>query len=479
MLLACVGACMKIGILAAVALGLAALAGVSTALAAPFEHAEDGFEPCPDADGALAGSQCARFLSPLDPSDLKLGHAELFVRRFPAQGASRGQVWLIAGGPGESGASFYPLLDTFRAAFPGYDLMIPDHRGTGFSTRLCPAEESPDGPGGAALQGAEWATCLPALATPRAKAFTISNAARDLSALMNRYGEKQPTFLYGVSYGTQLVLRVLAIAPPKRLDGVILDSLVPPDGDAALDLSHRSVVVDQVGRQVLARCDADAACRARLGGSAMEAYRTVLDDPAKAALVPGGKPKLFFGALLDAPPLRARIPELIAALRAGDAEPLKQARTDLETLGAPFGDFPQAPLSIPLVSLISASENNARPAMTKADVEAEAEGLLFVSSLPGQLVGGAADAYPRDAFFGKRPGKLPPTQVLQGDLDPKTPLAGAEAQVTALKAAGPIALQAVQGGPHFLAFTAPGCFVAAARAFVATKRPVRGTCSLE
>jgi pimeloyl-ACP methyl ester carboxylesterase len=470
---------MKTGILAAVALGLAVLVGAPTAQAAPFEHPEDAFEPCPDADGVLAGSQCARFLSPLDPDDLKLGHAELFVRRFPGQGASRGQVWLIAGGPGESGASFYPLLNTFRAAFPGYDLMIPDHRGTGFSTRLCPAEESPESPGGTALQGAEWGTCLPALATPRAKTFTVSNAARDLSALMARYGEEQPTFLYGVSYGTQLALRTLAIAPPKRLDGVILDSLVPPDGDATFDLSHRSVVVDQVGRQVLAACDVDSACRARLGGSAVGAYRAVLADPAKAALVPGGRPKRFFGALLDAPPLRARIPELIAALRAGDGEPLKQARTDLEAFGAPFGAYAQAPLSIPLVSLISASENNARPAMTQAQVDAEAEGLLFVSSLPGQLVGGAGNAYPRDAFFGKHPGKLPPTLVLQGDLDPKTPLAGAEAQVAALKAAGPIALRTVQGGPHFLAFTAPDCFVAAVQAFVATKRPVRGTCSLE
>lgn len=469
---------MKRTILAAAAFGLAVLAGAPVASAAPFEHPEDAFETCADADGLLAGSQCARFLTPLDPADLKLGHAELFVRRFPAKGVARGQVWLIAGGPGESGASFYPLLNTFRTAFSGYDLLIPDHRGTGFSTRLCPQEESPESPGGTALQGAEWVTCLSALTMPRAKTFTITNAARDLSALMDRYAEDRPTLLYGVSYGTQLVLRTLAVAPPKRVDGVILDSLVPPEDTTTLDLSHRSAVVDQVGRQVLAACDADPACRARLGGSTVDAYRAVLNDPAKAALVPGGKPKLFFSALLDAPPLRARIPALIAALHAGDGAPLKQARTDLEAFGAPFGGFLQSPLSIPLVSLISASENNARPGMTKADVEAEAKDLLFVSSLPGQLVGGADNAYARDAFFGKLPSKLPPTLVLQGDMDPKTPLAGAQAQVAALTSAGPIALRTVQGGPHFLAFTAPDCFVAATQAFVATRRPVRGTCSL-
>lgn len=475
---------MTLKILAVAAFGLAMLAGAPSTLAAE-PSTTDAFQPCPDAKGDLAGSLCARFETPLDAAAPGLGKASLFVRRFPAEGPSRGQAWLVAGGPGESGASFYPLLKTFRAAFPGYDLMVPDHRGTGFSTRLCPTEEGPDSPGGTALSGAEWATCLPALATPRAKAFTITNAARDLSALMARYGEDRPTLLYGVSYGTQLVLRTLAVAPPRRLDGVILDSLVPPEDTQTFDLSHRSVVVDAVGRQVLAQCDADAACRARLGGSAVAAYRQVIDDPKLAALVPGGKPKLFFGALLDAPALRARIPDLIAALRAGDSKPLQQTKADLEAFGASFGAYAQAPLSIPLVALISASENNARPAQTKADVEAEAKGLLFVSSLPGQLVGGAADAYPRDAWFAKRPGKLPPTLVLQGDMDPKTPHAGAVAQVAALKAAGPIALTTVKGGPHFLAFTAPDCFVAATRAFLskgafgATERPGRGTCSVK
>ena len=84
----------------------------------------------------------------------------MFLRKFPAPrpAASRGTVWLVAGGPGESGASLYPMLPTLRRAFPGFDLVIPDHRGTGYSTRLCPQEEAVDSPGGMALAGAEWAT---------------------------------------------------------------------------------------------------------------------------------------------------------------------------------------------------------------------------------------------------------------------------------------------------------------------------------
>jgi pimeloyl-ACP methyl ester carboxylesterase len=263
------------------------------------------------------------------------------------------------------------------------------------------------------------------------------------------------------------------------VDGVILDSLVPPDDTTSFDLSHRSAVVDAVGRQVLARCDADKACRARLGGSAVAAMRAVVDDPKRAALVPGGKPKLFFGAVLDYPAQRAQIPAILAGLQAGDAGPARKAQAELEAFAGDFMRFEQSPMSIPLVSLISASENNARPGLTKAQVDAEAADLLFVSSLPGQLIGGAANAYPRDAGFGRAPAKLPPVLVLQGDLDPKTPLAGAQAQVARLKPSGRIQLTRVKGGPHFLLLTAPDCFVASAKAFVATKRAVRATCSLE
>lgn len=465
-------------LLTAAASGVAILCASSAALAGSMERSSEAFQPCEDGQGELAGTMCARFEAPLDRANPEMGNAKLFVRKFPAQGKSRGMVWLVAGGPGESGASLYPLLKTFRAAFPNYDLMAPDHRGTGFSTRICPDEEASDGPGGAALQGAEWATCLPILETPRAKAFTITAAARDLSDLMNNYSEDKATYLYGVSYGTQLVLRTLTVAPPRRLDGVILDSLVPPEGDAVWDLSHRSVIVDQVGRKVLARCDADSACRARLGGSAVAAYRELIEDPAKAALVPGGKPKLFFGALLDIPSLRSKIPDLIAAARARDALPLKAAERDMETSSAPFFVYPQAPLSIPLVAIISASENNARPAMTKAEVETEAKDLLFVSSLPGQLVGGASNAYARDGSFGNLPANLPRTVVLQGDLDPKTPYEGAVAHIDRLKRSGNISLLTVEGGAHFVALTAPDCFVATTHAFLAAKTLRTRTCSI-
>ncbi len=471
---------MKPPVFAAAALWLTAIA--SPGLAAPFDPASDAFAPCADAarDPALTGSLCARFQAPLSPSDPDLGDAQLFVRQFPAQGPSQGQVWLISGGPGESGASFYPLLKPLRAAFPGYDLMIPDHRGTGFSTRLCATEEAPASPGGMALSGAEWSTCFSALTGPRAKAFTITHAAGDLRALMDRYGGDRPTILYGVSYGTQLVLRTLAVAPPRRVDGVILDSLVPPDDTTTLDLSHRSAVVDAVGRQVLARCDAAKACRTRLGGSAVAAMQAVVDDPRLAALVPGGKPKLLFSALLDHPAQRAQIPAILAALRAGDPAPALRAKTELEAFAGDFMRFEQSSMSIPLVSLISASEEQRPPRPDQGPARRRGCGPAvheFAAQPTDRRSQQRLSPRRRVRQDARQAAARPGAAGRSRPQDPPWP--GAQAQIARLKPAGRVGLTIIGGGPHFLLLTAPDCFVASARAFVATKRAVRGTCSLE
>jgi pimeloyl-ACP methyl ester carboxylesterase len=244
-------------------------------------------------------------------------------------------------------------------------------------------------------------------------------------------------------------------------------------------LSQRSHVVNQVGMQVLARCDADAACHAALGEPAEALYRRVLDkaqaDPALLAKIPGKNLKNFLGGMLDVPAARARIPYLLHDLdRGGEAE-LAAVRATLTDAAAGLGSYPQSPLSIPLVSIISNSENNLQPSLrpnwTAADLEREEAGLLLTSSLPRILLGGGLPTYPRDAYFGALPAKVPPTLVLQGTLDPKTPYAGAQAQVQALtqSKAGKVALATVQNAPHFILWTAPACFEQASTRFIAGK----------
>lgn len=442
-------------------------------------HAQDGsgstqFAPCRDAasDRTLAGTHCATITAPLDPATPGKDTIELFVRKFPAAGTPQGQLWLIAGGPGESGASFYPFIATLRAAAPGFDLIIPDHRGTGFSTRLCPAEESPQSDGGAALANQEWGSCFGALnaQADRTRSFTISNAARDLNLLMARLDGPGRRYLYGVSYGTQLVLRALTLGAPEHVDGVILDSLVPLDSNAALDLSHRSAITDAVGREILRSCDTKPECRAYFPGGTEAAVRSVLARSDIEQLV-GPRPKFQLAALLDFPETRAMLPKVIAGLQAGDPAWLRYALARLTSIAAGFGDYPQGGSSIPLVNVISRSENNARPDLTTEMVEREAQGYLFASPLPSLLLTGSIPTYKRDASFGVLPQAIPPTMVLHGTLDPKTPFAGAQEHVAALAGAGSITLMAIKDAPHFILFTAPEEFTRRVRGFIAQGMP--------
>lgn len=420
------------------------------------------FSPCADAADhpELAGSLCATTTVPLRHASPDGTSIELFVRRIPApdQDQRRGEIWLVAGGPGEPGASFHPLLSTFRQAFPHHDLVLPDHRGTGGSERLCPQQESPDSADGVALAGEEWGPCIGAMHADveRTTAFTITEAAHDLSTLMDRFRGEGDVVLYGVSYGTQLALRMLQVAPPD-LDGLILDGLVPPEGDARWDLSRRTAVVDEVGRRFL-------------GEDGMAAYERLLetaeDDAAWRAHVPGGDLRRFFGALLNFPALRARIPAIIEALACDDETLLQATVSDLEATMAAMATHPMSPPSLPLVMLISSSENNERGDLSRETVEAEAQTALFTSPLPGLLVNSPVPRYERDAWFGKTPEVLPRTLVLHGTLDPNTPYEGAQAHARMLIEAGPVTFATVRDGAHLLAYVAPTCFVAAASAFV-------------
>lgn len=443
--------------------------GHATTAKGPDRARGNTFVPCTDAvqHPALAGTDCAVLDVPLDHAQPDRGSIAIFVRRFRADGEVRGQLWLVAGGPGESGALFYPHIATLQAAAPGFDLLIPDHRGTGFSTRLCPDEEAPQSDGGGALVAQEWDSCFAALnaEADRTRTFTISNAAQDLAMVMSRLDNGGRTYVSGVSYGTQLVLRMLALNIAPELDGIILDSLVPPEGDDMFDLSRRSAVTDSIGRAVLEACDEQAECRQYFPeGGHIALGRLLMHTDGMSPI--GGKLKHQLAALLDFPETRAMIPFVIAGLQANDSAWLVFALARLEVLGAPLPQIAQSAPSIPLVSLISRSENNARAGLTSEAIEREAAEYLFTSPLPSLLLAGGFPTYQRDESFGALPAVLPPTIVLQGSLDPKTPYIGAMQHVTKLQARGEITLIRVEGAPHFILMTAPESFKKALQQFL-------------
>lgn len=416
-------------------------------------------QACEDeASPALRGSQCASVDVPLRHADPSGEHISLFLRRIPASpdNARRGEVWLLSGGPGESGASLYPLIQTYQRAFPGFDLVIPDHRGTGRSARICPVQESPESPAGTGLAETEWGPCIGAMYgnLQRTSAFSITEAAHDLGILMSNADRGGQVLLYGVSYGTQLALRALQVNE-LHVDGLILDGLVPPETTEKWDLSRRTALVDQVGRESMDK-------------PSLERYRMLLavKDAAWQKEVPGGDVRRFFAALLSFPTLRDRIPRIVQDLSAGDTRSLDATAKDWKVALAQLGQGGNNQPALPLVMLIAASENNARPELSLATVDEEAKDALFVSPIPGLLVNGSVPRYPRDAWFGKSPRTLPRTLILQGTLDPNTAYAGAEEHAATLARSGPVTFHTVDRGAHLLPLVAPGCFVAAVDRFI-------------
>jgi pimeloyl-ACP methyl ester carboxylesterase len=269
----------------------------------------------------------------------------------------------------------------------------------------------------------------------------------------------------------------MLVLPHHHLQGAILDSLVPPDATVTMDLSHRSQVVNAVGLRVLQQCDAKPACRGMFKTTAEDAYRKLLATPPQDVLahLPGRNIKQFLGGLLDFPWLRAEIPQLVVELAHGDTKTLRSVKSSLAKINSTLSKYPQSPPSIPLTAIITDSENDARPHLTMAQVKKEQKGLLFASDIPGLMVGPTLPLYTHDKYFGAVPVSLPRVLVLQGTLDPKTPLHGAIERISRWPDQDKVRLVRVTGSPHFILMTAPACFVHAAHQFVAGKRgPLRG-----
>lgn len=425
--------------------------------------------PCEDAgtSASLHGSLCMTVPVPLHHAVPDGETIAVFVRRIPVPTAvkRRGEVWLLSGGPGEAGASLYPMIATYQRAFPGFDLVIPDHRGTGRSTRTCPQQEAPGSADGTGLAGSEWGPCIGGMHANvrRTTAFSTTEAARDLGLLMSQRSADGQVMLYGVSYGTQLALRALQVTS-LPLDGLVLDGLVPPERTGQWDLSRRTALVDEVGRQAL-------------GEAGVATYRRVLAAAASApwrTQVPGGDLRRFFAALLSFPTLRDRMPQIVQDLSHDDVRSLDTTVTDWKAALAQLGQGGDNQPALPLVMLIGASENNARPGLTREMVEAEQKDALFVSPLPGLLVDSPVPAYPKDAWFGQSPKTLPRTLVVHGTLDPNTAYAGALEHTATLAKAGPVRFHTVERSAHLLALVAPSCFVTTVQAFVDGREAAAG-----
>jgi pimeloyl-ACP methyl ester carboxylesterase len=289
-------------------------------------NAAVGWAPCPQTDAPSL--QCGAVPVPLDRTGVVPGTVSLNVRRVPAITApSDSAVLALAGGPGQAAA---PLAATFAQllapARANRDLLVMDQRGTGGSSPLtCTALDTPSARSSLLEAGARCARQLGA----RRGLFRTADSVADIEALREQAGYARLT-IYAVSYGTKVAL-AYAAAHPDRVERLVLDSVVTPEGPDVLQRSTFAAVP-----RVLGELCAGNACRGitanptaslqalvkRLAKHPMRAR--YVDDRGRRHGVDITRQDLFTMLLKGDtnPALRAEVPAALGALHRGDRGPV-------------------------------------------------------------------------------------------------------------------------------------------------------------
>ncbi|MFT3774235.1 MAG: alpha/beta fold hydrolase [Minicystis sp.] len=385
-------------------------------------------------DGPTFPARCAKVETPLRWSDPQGKTISVFVKKLPASKPRRGSVWLLDGGPGAGGVGLEGFAQFLDKNDGTLDIYIPHHRGTGQSTKLrCPGDAA-DSEKGLEITGDEWPACIDALKAEWGDglgAFSTTEAARDLGGLID--AEKQDgdqVFVLGTSYGTYLANRYLRIFP-EQATAAVLGSICPPD---ACHLDQFDVLYDQVGAQFLDMCGKDATCSSYLGPDPrkrlLDLYAS-LDNGHCPALADLGVDRellrVILGEILNDWNGRLAIAPIIHRLERCD-----QADIDafVHFVGVVFGapDAPPDPMlsawSFPLGNNITFSEMWTDPPPTASALIAASEATAISKgiSLGDASVFPLWPRYPRDEYFGQWGDNNLPMLMLNGDLDPATPI---------------------------------------------------------
>jgi pimeloyl-ACP methyl ester carboxylesterase len=207
-------------------------------------------------------AECASVTVPENYEQPNGRKIDLFVARVPAISLNKkaDPLFLIAGGPGTSAVDLYTSsAGPFDRVRRDRDIILVDQRGTGRSHRLdCDYGDHNLFERIDEIEvGAENIKCREELSKKSdVRMFTTSVAVRDLDGVRRLLGYETIN-LYGNSYGTR-VAQHYARRYPAATRTVILDGVVNPEvvlGPAIAIDAERAL------ERILARCQADAACR--------------------------------------------------------------------------------------------------------------------------------------------------------------------------------------------------------------------------
>jgi len=385
-----------------------------------------------------AGFECSTLSVPINRQLPAAGSVRLAASRVVASdNPTRTAVVGLAGGPGQAAL---PLRTTFARALASAlatrDLLIFDQRGTGQSDPLlCGALRS-----AATLLAAETG-CANELGSARGF-YRTQDSVADLEALRVAGGYDK-LVLFGVSYGTK-VAEAYASTYPDRVEALVLDSVVLPDGP---DPFRRSSLA--ASRRVLRDLCAKSACRAaspnvvadlntvagRLRDRSISG-RVTSDGGARTpqTLTQPGLVGLLLAGDLN-PTLRAELPGSLRAARRNDWTPLlrlarRATGSSSGNQAAPFTDSSTLFLATTCEESLFPWPRAAAPEQRWAEAVAAAKRLTAAELGPFSartaLEAGTAPlclGWPTGGTAPADPGPLPqvPTLVLTGQMDLRTP----------------------------------------------------------
>lgn len=367
--------------------------------------------------------ECATVQLPLDrnaPSGATIG---IFVTRFADPPNARGSLWFLQGGPGGSIAAFTQAMQAYRELFPDLTLYGMEHRGVARSTRLdctstsC-ADELAQSPG-----------------LDELKLYSTTAAAADLHALIGLTSQPaQPTYVYGVSYGTFVAQRYLSMFPSEPA-AVVLDSVVPEDG---LYFSNADREGEYPFKYWAKLCDEDAFCKGQMGTPSLTKANAILASIAAGHCADSGLSKdtsvLLRGTLLYNE-LGFTLMALLHRFERCNPDDITFIQAYLQRLDgilASSGSSIHAPrfgpddedLNGALYMNVAFSELWETPAPSQVELLSRYQAALLPSGGIDELgrLQATWPVYPHDSFHGTYPVTTVPVLTLNGTLDSQTPL---------------------------------------------------------
>jgi pimeloyl-ACP methyl ester carboxylesterase len=446
----------------------------STDASAPSDASAGGlaFGGCP---GAYSGA-CAKVDVPLDWSKPDGKKIPLFINKISTTSKPKGQLWLLEGGPGGSGAGMVPVAMQIAAARSDLDIYTLDHRGVGQSARLgCSKEPDEkvfddvlDGGVDGGVDGgldagviepaAVWKPCLDEIVAQWGDGlaqFTTTNAARDLAHAIDLLREPdRGVYVLGVSYGTYWAHRYLQIFP-NQPTAVILDSILPADGEFFTRFDFH---FDAVAQKLAEICKTDATCTSHLGADPWAKLQSIAakigtDHCPEAGLTQknrGMLNQLFLG--WDTRPLAFAALHRFDRCNAEDVQALKTLKSRIEAMPRPpsSSTFSQA-----LYFNVAFSELWEKPTPSRDELRARAAAAVFPARTELQSPLEAMwPKYPPDSFVRGYATTSVPVLMINGTLDAQTPIETAE--VLKSKLAGPHqTFVSIPNGNHTVLFQSP------------------------